>query len=115
MSESWAAYTIFRLRLLGCFCGLLPLLGLAVSIDDLLVAAFSILVTQHQHLPESLDGLGIILVVAVDRSQPFQKDRPVVFLGLGVAVVGLLRLLEQVLQYLDGLVVAALGLVHRRH
>ena len=60
-------------RFLGGVRGLLPLLGFAVGIDDLLVAAFGIVVAQRQHLSEGLDGLGIILVVAIDRAQTFQE------------------------------------------
>ena len=74
-------------RFLGGVGGLLPLLGFAVGVDDLLVAAFGIVVAQRQHLAESLDGLGIVLVVAIDRAQTLQKHRPIVLLGLGVAVV----------------------------
>src|SRR6185369_125625 len=102
-------------RFLGGVRGLLPLLVFAVGIDDLLVAALGILVAQGYHFPECLDGLGIILVVAINRAQTFQKHRSVVLLGLGVTVVGLLGLLEQILQDLDRLVVTPLRLVHSGH
>ena len=98
-------------RFLGGIGGLLPLLGFAIGIDHLLVAALGIVVAQGQHFAEGIDGALIVAVVAVDGAQALQENGPVILLALGVAAIGLLGFLQQVLQYLNGFVVTALGLV----
>ncbi len=98
--------------LLGNVSRLLPLLAFPISVDNLLVPTFGVVVAQRQHLLECLYGKLIVVVVAVDRSQALKKHRPVVFFALAVAIVGFVGFLDQVLQNLRRFVVAPLRLVN---
>ncbi len=60
-------------RFLGGVGRLLPLLGFAISVDNLLVAALGVVVAQRQHLAERVERLLYVVVVAIDRAQPLQK------------------------------------------
>ena len=74
-------------RFLGSVGGLLPLLGFAVGVDHLLVAAFGVLIAEQGHFAEGFNGLGVVIVVAVDRAQTLEEDGAVVLFRLGVAVL----------------------------
>ena len=92
-----------------------PLLGFAVGIDDVLIAGFGVvLAADSQQLAEGFDRRGIVFLVAIDHAQALDKDSAIVAVGLGVAIVGLLGFLQQILQNLYGFVVARLRLVNHR-
>ena len=84
-------------RFFRCRGGLLPLLGLAIGVDNLLVPADGIVIPERDHLAKNLDCLGILALVAIDRAQPLQEHGAIVALALGVAVIRLLGLLQQIL------------------
>ena len=104
------------LRQLGhCFLrdsgGLRPLLGIAIGVNHGLVSAGGILIAQRQHLAEGFYRRGGVAHGAVNAAQPLQKYGAVVTLAGGVVAIGLLRLLQQLLQDLSGLIVATLNFV----
>src|SRR4029077_5683313 len=82
-------------RLFGGVCGLLPLLGFAIGVDNLLIASFGVVVPENQHLAEGFQRHLIVVVLAIDGSQALQEHGPVVFFRLGVATVCFFGLLEQ--------------------
>src|SRR5581483_3160057 len=73
---------------------LLPLLGFTVGIDDLLVAALRIVVAQRNHFAEGVNGRLVVIVVAVNGSQPLQENSTIAFLASCIAGVGLLGFLQ---------------------
>src|SRR5579871_2124329 len=92
-----------------------PILGIAISVDDVLIAGAGVVVAQRNHLAEGLGGVGVIFLIAIDHSEALEKDSAIIAIGLRVGAVRLFGFLNQVLQNLDGLVVAGLSLVNDRH
>ena len=92
-----------------------PHLAFAVSVDDVLVAAFGILIAQIQHLAECVHGRGIVFLLAIHNSQALDEDGAIVAIRLVVVVVGFLGFLHQVLQKFHGVVITALRLIDAGH
>ena len=91
------------------------MLGFAIGINDLLVPAYCIVIAQGNHLAEHVDRLGILALIALDCAQALQEHRAIIALALAIAVIGLLGLLQKILQSLRGFIEAALRLVNGRH
>src|SRR6185369_8018715 len=90
---------------------LLPLLGLAIGVDDLLIAALRVVIAQRDHLAERIDCSLTVVVIAVNGSQPLKENCAISFFTRGVAGIGLFGFLQQVLQNLDRIVVTSLRLI----
>ena len=84
-------------RFLRCVSRLLPLFGLTVSVDNLLIATFGILVAQCQHFLEGVECSLLVIVVTINTAQPFQENCAIVLFFLRVFVICLLRRFQQVL------------------
>ena len=96
--------------------GLWPLLGVAVGVDNLLIAAAGVLVPKRQHLAECLDRRGVVFLLAVDHAQPLDEDRAIVTIGLaGTDFAALLGFLQKILQQFGRFVIASLRLVDGSH
>ncbi len=89
MSACCEAETICRAAIIGKLLGRfrrrvggqLPLLVVAVGLDDLLVAANGVFVAQVEHLAEGIDRQLILVGFAIDRAQALQEDRAIVLVG----------------------------------
>ena len=99
-------------RFLGSRRGLRPLLGVAIRVDDFLIATARIFIAQGQHLAEGFDGCGVVFLLPVDHAQALDEDRAIVAVGLAGAGFALLCFLDQILQNLGGLIVTSLRLVN---
>ena len=109
-----AAARQFAHGFFGGVSGLLPFLGFAPGIDDLLISALDIFVAAEGHnLPEGLDGRLIISLIAIDRAQPLQENGPIALFSVGVSAIGLLRFLQQVAHDRNRFVKATLCLIDR--
>ena len=77
------------------FGGLTPLLGFAVGIYKLLITAFSVVVSQLEHLAESVNRELSLARLATNRAESFEEDRAVVALRRGIVSRRLGALLDQ--------------------
>jgi len=106
-------------QFLHCFFGgggsLRPLLGLAVGVDDFLIAAAGVFIAQGQHLAEGFDRGGVVFLFAIDHAEALDEDGAVVAVGLAGSDFAMFSALEQILQNLNGVVVAALRLINGGH
>src|SRR5713226_277041 len=83
-----AAVGIFLGRFLRRAEGLRPLLVGTVDVYKLLVGALGAIASKLQHLAKRVLGQGVLLLLAVNFSQPFQEYRAVVAFPGGVVIVG---------------------------
>src|SRR5208337_2631430 len=91
-------------------CGLRPLLGLTVGVDDFLISAARVVLAEREHLAEGFDGGGVVFLLAIDHAEALEEDGAIGAVGLaGVA------LLQKILQELNSVVIAPLRLINGGH
>ncbi len=87
--------------------GFLLLVGLAVGVDLSLVAAQGELTAEVGHLLVVADGFGGLVLLAVDGAEAVEEEVAVGFFGVAVFAVGVVGGGEELLEDVEGLVVAA--------